>query len=430
MLDNININTENAIAIIGLGYVGLPLALAFSKQCSVIGFDVSKKRIESLSKYQDDTREVDEFELRNASNIVFTCCPDLMSKASVFIITVPTPVDDNKVPDLSMISSATELVGKVLKYGDIVIYESTVYPGTTEEFCAPILEKHSGLKFNEGFFCGYSPERVNPGDKTHSLSDIVKVTSGSTLEVAEKVDVLYRSIIDAGTYKAPSIKVAEAAKVIENTQRDLNIALMNELSIIFHRLGLNTVDVLSTAETKWNFLPFRPGLVGGHCIGVDPYYLTYKAKQVGLSPDVILAGRAVNDGMSDHVTQQFLRTLKAKTENIKTKKVLIFGLTFKENCPDTRNSKVVNLAKALQGEGVLIDVYDPWVNQEAILAEHRLNVCKDPEPQTYDGLILAVPHNEFITMGVETILTFGKPETCIFFDLKSVFPSKYSDFQL
>ena len=410
------------IGIIGLGYVGLPLAVEFGKVRSVIAFDINAKRIDELKKGEDHTLECSNSELLEAVHLNFTCNSQELLKAKIFIVTVPTPVDKANRPDLSPLIKASETVGKALKQGDIVIYESTVYPGATEEVCVPVLESVSGLKFNQDFFCGYSPERINPGDKEHRLSTIKKVTSGSTPEVADAVDQLYKQIITAGTHKASSIKVAEAAKVIENTQRDVNIALMNELSLIFHRLGIDTLEVLRAAGTKWNFLPFRPGLVGGHCIGVDPYYLTHKAQEVGYHPEVILAGRRINDSMARHVADETVKLMLRKGLAVLGSKVLVLGLTFKENCPDVRNTKVVDIVKALRTYNTHVDVYDPWIDLAEAEEEYALKCLSEPPANgEYAAIVLAVGHQQFIDLGAQGIKSYGQPNSVIY-DVKSILP--------
>ena len=412
--------TDKTIAVIGLGYVGLPLAVEFGKKRAVIGFDIKDQRVSELASGVDHTLECSAEELREAKHLSFTSDSEQLKKAQVFIVTVPTPVDKANRPDLTPLVKASETVGKVLKLGDVVIYESTVYPGATEEVCVPVLEKYSGLVFNKDFYCGYSPERINPGDKEHRLPSIRKVTSGSTAEVAECVDWLYAEIITAGTYKASSIKVAEAAKVIENTQRDVNIALMNELSLIFNKLGIDTLEVLLAAGTKWNFLPFRPGLVGGHCIGVDPYYLTHKAQELGYHPEVILAGRRINDSMAEHVADETVKLMLKKGLSVLGSKVLVLGLTFKENCPDVRNTKVVDIVKGLLAYNTLVDVYDPWVDLKEAKAEYGLNCLSSmPENNTYSAVILAVGHDQFKAMGIDGIKAFAV-ENAVIFDVKSV----------
>ena len=418
------------VAVIGLGYVGLPLAVEFGKKRDVVGFDVNHQRLSELASNIDSTQETTEKELKEAKYLSFTDDINKIKKCNCYIITVPTPVDINKLPDLSIIKQASESVGNVLKKGDIVIYESTVYPGTTEEVCVPLLEKNSSLKFNKDFFCGYSPERINPGDKEHRLTNIIKITSGSTPESAQIIDDLYNEIVEAGTHKAESIKVAEAAKVIENTQRDLNIALMNELSIIFNKMDIDTLSVLEAAGTKWNFLPFRPGLVGGHCIGVDPYYLTYKSLELGHNPEIILAGRSLNDGMSDYISTNMIKILNKK-QNVKDdKNILILGLTFKENCPDIRNTKVVDIVKALNKKTFFnVDIYDPWVDVNEAEDEYGINMLDKIDNDKYDGIILCVAHQIFLEMGIKKIKSFGKKDH-VFFDLKSIFNKEDSDFRL
>jgi UDP-N-acetyl-D-glucosamine/UDP-N-acetyl-D-galactosamine dehydrogenase len=417
------------LAVIGLGYVGLPLAVEFGKIRSVIGFDINAGRIAALEQGQDSTREVSLEELRSAKNLRFTTTLAELKECNVFIVTVPTPIDDHKQPDLTPLIKASETVGKVLKQGDIVIYESTVYPGATEEDCVPVLERYSGLKFNRDFFAGYSPERINPGDKLHRVTTIKKVTSGSTPEVADVVDSLYREIITAGTHKAPSIRVAEAAKVIENTQRDLNIALINELAIIFSRLGIDTEAVLAAAGTKWNFLPFRPGLVGGHCIGVDPYYLTHKALAVGYHPEIILAGRRLNDAMGAYVVSQLIKAMLKRRIQVDGARVLLMGLAFKENCPDLRNTRVVDIVRELADYNVACDVYDPWVDAEEAQREYGLTPVAEPVAGRYDAIILAVSHQLFHDMGLERIRSFGN-QGHVLYDLKYVFKSEESDVRL
>lgn len=423
----ISINTR--IAIIGLGYVGLPLAVEFGKKYPTVGFDINQKRVDELRDGVDVTLETDASELREATRLRFsTDCEDLRD-ANVFVVTVPTPIDEHKRPDLTPLERASETLGRVIKKGDIAVFESTVYPGATEEFCVPVIERVSGLKFNIDFFVGYSPERINPGDKAHRLTTITKVTSGSTPETADFVDALYASIITAGTHKASSIKVAEAAKVIENTQRDLNIALMNELAIIFQKLGIDTEDVLQAAGTKWNFLPFRPGLVGGHCIGVDPYYLTHKAESIGYHPHVILAGRRINDNMGAYSVSQLVKRMVKERIQVDRANVLVLGLTFKENCPDVRNTRVVDIVKELVGYNVHVDVYDPWVDPEEAKHEYGIRVVSYPSKEKYDAIVLAVAHDEFKEMGAETLREFGKP-THVLFDLKYVLPKSESDMRL
>ncbi len=417
------------ISVIGLGYVGLPLAVEFGKIRDVVGFDINNERIKELNRGIDSTLEVNNDELKNAKKLSFTNKLDNISDCNVYIVTVPTPIDSNKLPELNPLIKASKSIGKILKRDDIVIYESTVYPGATEEECVPILEKISGLVFNKDFFVGYSPERINPGDKEHRLTNIVKVTSGSTPQVADFIDNLYSSIIAAGTHKAPSIRVAEAAKVIENTQRDLNIALINELSVIFNKMNIDTEDVLKAAGTKWNFLNFRPGLVGGHCIGVDPYYLTYKAQQIGHSPEIILAGRKQNDLMGSYVAQQFIKLLSSKNIPIKKANVLVMGLSFKENCPDLRNTKVVDVIFNLESYGINVDVWDTWVDPVEAKKEFNIELISDPKPQSYDGIVLAVAHDEFINLGSDKIRELGAPKHVIY-DLKYVLNNHESDLRL
>jgi UDP-N-acetyl-D-galactosamine dehydrogenase len=419
------------IGIIGLGYVGLPLAVAFSKNQKVIGFDLNTNRITELGQFEDKTNEIGAEELRDAKkNLYLTSSSDDLKDCKIYIVTVPTPVDASKTPDLSCIRNACKTIGKYLKEGDVVIFESTVYPGATEEVAVPILEQVSRLKFNINFYCGYSPERANPGDKVHRLTNIIKVTSGSTHESALAIDELYKSIIKAGTYRATSIKVAEAAKVIENTQRDLNIALINELSLIFSKMQIDTNEVLSAASTKWNFLNFKPGLVGGHCIGVDPYYLTHKAQELGYIPDVILAGRRINDQMGKYVASVVLKFFLQKDLNVKGRKILILGFTFKEDCPDIRNTKVFDIVKELKEMHFQVDIYDPLVNSEDVLSEYGLDVLNQfPGSCNYDGILLAVPHQQLLELGIDRIKSLGVNEA-LFFDLKGIYPRSHSDFRL
>jgi UDP-N-acetyl-D-galactosamine dehydrogenase len=418
------------IGIIGLGYVGLPLAVEFGKVRPVIGFDINSKRVAELQAGQDHTLECSPQELAEAKHLRFSSTAQDLQQVQIFIVTVPTPVDQANRPDMTPLVKASETVGKVLKAGDIVIYESTVYPGATEEVCVPVLEKFSGLKFNQDFFCGYSPERINPGDKEHRLPTIKKVTSGSTPAIAKEVDQLYKEIITAGTYKASSIRVAEAAKVIENTQRDVNIALMNELSLIFKKLGIDTLEVLQAAGTKWNFLPFRPGLVGGHCIGVDPYYLTHKAQEVGYHPEVILAGRRINDSMACHVADETIKLMLRKNLSVLGSKVLVLGLTFKENCPDVRNTKVVDIVKALRGYNAHVDVYDPWIDINEAEHEYGLQcLAQVPAPGQYAAIVLAVGHDQFLAMGEQGIKAWGQPGA-VLYDVKSILPLGAADGRL
>ena len=421
--------TDFRLAIIGLGYVGLPLAIEFGKQRSVVGFDINQARVDELKSGQDHTLEVSPEELKAAQHLSFTTRPDDLRVCNCFIVTVPTPIDEHKQPDLIPLLKASETIGKVLKSGDVVIYESTVYPGATEEDCVPILEKYSNLKFNHEFFVGYSPERINPGDKEHRVTTIKKVTSGSTPAIAHLVDELYRQIITAGTHKAASIRVAEAAKVIENTQRDINIALINELALIFNKMGIDTEAVLEAAGSKWNFLPFRPGLVGGHCIGVDPYYLTHKAQAVGYHPEIILAGRRLNDSMGAYVANQLIKAMIKRRIQIEGARVLVMGLTFKENCPDLRNTRVVDIVAELHDYHCTVDIYDPWVSIAEAEREYGISPVQQPDSAAYDGIILAVAHREFKTMGVETIRGFGRSNHVIY-DLKYLFPADATDFRL
>lgn len=422
-------NDNSTLAVIGLGYVGLPLAAEFGKHRAVIGFDIKPDRIAELRAGRDHTREVPPEELSEARHLSLTADPADLTAATIFIVTVPTPIDAHKQPDLTPLIKASETVGRALKKGDIVIYESTVYPGATEEDCVPVLERVSGLTYNVDFFCGYSPERINPGDKAHRLTTIRKVTSGSTPEVADRVDALYASIITAGTYKAESIRVAEAAKVIENTQRDLNIALINELAIIFNRMGIDTEAVLKAAGTKWNFLPFRPGLVGGHCIGVDPYYLTHKAEALGYHPQVILAGRRINDGMGAYVAGQMVKAMLKRRIHVDGARVLVLGLTFKENCPDLRNTRVVDVVEELRDFGCLVDVHDPWADADEARHEYGLDLIGTPEAGAYDGVVLAVAHDVFRAAGPATLRGYGR-DAGVFCDLKSVFAHDDSDLRL
>jgi UDP-N-acetyl-D-galactosamine dehydrogenase len=417
------------IAIIGLGYVGLPLAVEFGKIIETKGFDINKKRVEELKKGKDSTLEVEPENLVTAAKLTYTNNLEDLKDSNFFIVTVPTPVDKNKTPDLSPLVSASQMLGKIIKKNDIVVYESTVYPGATEEVCIPEIEKVSGLKFNKDFFAGYSPERINPGDKEHRVTNIVKVTSGSTPETAETVDNIYKKIILAGTHKASSIKVAEASKVIENTQRDLNIALINELAIIFDKMKIDTEEVLKAAGTKWNFLNFKPGLVGGHCIGVDPYYLTFKAQEIGYHPEIILAGRRINDKMGAYVVSRVVKEMVKKKIHVHGSNILIMGLTFKENCPDLRNTKVVDIIEEFKDYNAEIDIYDPWVDENEALHEYGLSLTKELKENTYDTIILAVAHDDFKNIGIEKIKKFGKSENIIF-DMKHLFPSNCVDGRL
>ncbi len=422
-------NTLPTVAVIGLGYVGLPLAVEFGKHRPVIGFDIRHERIAELRGGSDHTLETTAEELVEAKHLSFTADPADLARASIYIVTVPTPIDASKRPDLTPLIRASETLGRVLKRGDIVIYESTVYPGATEEDCVPVLERISGLKFNEDFFAGYSPERINPGDKTHRLTTIRKVTSGSTPEIAETVDALYASIVTAGTYKARSIRVAEAAKVIENTQRDLNIALINELAIIFNRMDIDTEAVLEAAGTKWNFLPFRPGLVGGHCIGVDPYYLTHKAEAIGYRPEIILAGRRLNDSMGAYVAEQLVKAMLKQRIHVNGSRVLLLGLTFKENCPDLRNTRVVDVIAELESYGVEVDVHDPWASATEAREEYGLDLVAEPKEGAYDGIVLVVAHDQFRGIGAADIRKWGR-DPHVLYDIKYSFDSGESDIRL
>jgi len=418
------------IAVIGLGYVGLPLAVEFGKLRPVTGFDINVERIAALSEGRDATLEVDPAEFAEARHIAFTGDPAALKQCGVFIVTVPTPVDRANRPDLTALCKATETVARAMSKGAVVVYESTVYPGCTRDVCVPILERLSGLTFNRDFFVGYSPERANPGDREHRLTTITKVTSGSMPEAAEAIDRLYGQVVRAGTHKASSIEVAEAAKVIENTQRDLNIALMNELSIIFGRLGIDTLEVLAAAQTKWNFLPFRPGLVGGHCIGVDPYYLTFRAQELGYHPEVILAGRRINDGMGRHVADQVARLMMRKGFPVVGSRILVLGLAFKENCPDLRNSKAADVVKELQEYNAHVDVWDPWVSAEECRHEFGIDcLTQAPQPGDYDGIVVAVGHRQFAELGVAGIRALGRPGA-VLYDVKGVFPRAGTDGRL
>ena len=420
---------DKKIAIIGLGYVGLPLAVGFGKKFDTIGFDINIHRINELLSGIDTTLECSSGELKEAIKLSYSAEVERLKSADVYIVTVPTPINEHKQPDLTPLIKACEMLGNVINKGDVIIYESTVYPGATEEECIPVVENVSGLKYNQDFFAGYSPERINPGDKEHRLTNILKVTSGSTPEIAEFVDQLYRSIITAGTYKASSIQVAEAAKVIENTQRDLNIALINELAVIFNKLNIDTEEVLKAAGTKWNFLPFRPGLVGGHCIGVDPYYLTHKAQAIGYNPEVILAGRRINDGMATYVVSQLTKTMIKQKLQINGANVLVMGLTFKENCPDIRNTKVVDILSELQEYEMNVDVYDPWVNPEAAFNEYGVQLIEYPKVKHYSAVIFAVAHNQFKEMNNEAILNLMRNEHVIY-DLKYMIAPEIVDIRL
>ena len=417
------------LAVVGLGYVGLPLAVEFGKQRAVIGFDIDLVRIEALKKGHDHTLEVNAEELALATGLQFTADYRDLVNANVFIVTMPTPIDEFKQPDLTPLIRASETIGSILKKGDLVIYESTVYPGVTEEICVPELERVSGLRFNLDFFAGYSPERINPGDKEHRFTSIKKVTSGSTPEIARLVDTLYRQVVTAGTHCAPSIKVAEASKVIENTQRDVNIALINEFARIFNRLGIDVEDVLNAAGTKWNFLPFRPGLVGGHCIGVDPYYLTQKAQSIGYYPEIILAGRRINDSMGSYVVAQLVKAMTRKRIHVKGARVLVMGFSFKENCPDLRNTRIVDVVRELEEYHVKVDVYDPWIDKQEAADEHQIYPIQEPVEGAYDAIILAVAHRQFIEMGISSIRALGQPEH-VLYDLKYIFPAAQTDLRL
>jgi UDP-N-acetyl-D-galactosamine dehydrogenase len=417
------------LGIVGLGYVGLPLAVEFGRSRSVVGFDINQCRIDELSKGTDATLETTPEDLAAATHLSYTTNIDDLRACNCYIITVPTPIDAYKRPDLTPLLKASESVGRVLKQNDIVIYESTVYPGCTEEDCVPVLERCSGLRFNQDFFCGYSPERINPGDKEHRITTIKKVTSGSTSQVADLVDNLYNEIITVGTHKAENIKVAEAAKVIENTQRDLNIALINELALIFSKLGIDTDAVLRAAGSKWNFLPFRPGLVGGHCIGVDPYYLTHKAQAIGYQPEIILAGRRLNDSMSAYVAAQLVKAMSCKRIPVGGARVLVMGLTFKENCPDLRNTRVVDIVTELKDYQCTVDVFDPWVASAEAQIEYDITPVEEPQPDRYEAIILAVAHDQFVAMGAAAIRALGKPDA-ILYDLKSVLPAQDADLRL
>ena len=417
------------IAIIGLGYVGLPLAVEFGKKVSVIGFDIHQKRIDELRSGQDHTLEVSPEELAQSTHLQYSAHLDDLKDCNFFIVTVPTPIDEFKQPDLTPLIKASESIGQVLNVGNIVVYESTVYPGATEEVCIPVLEKVSGLKFNKDFYAGYSPERINPGDKLHRVTNILKITSGSTPEVADFVDQVYNLVIEAGTHKASSIKVAEAAKVIENTQRDVNIALINELAIIFNKMGIDTEAVLQAAGTKWNFLPFRPGLVGGHCIGVDPYYLTHKAQAIGYHPEIILAGRRLNDSMGTYVVTQLVKGMIQKRIQVEGAKVLVLGLSFKENCPDIRNTKITDIVTELNEYHMDVDVYDPWVDVQEAEHEYGITPVQSVNTDTYDAVILAVAHDQFKAMGADEIRALGK-EQHVLYDLKYVLDAMESDIRL
>ena len=417
------------IAMIGLGYVGLPLAVEFGKKYSTIGFDINETRINELKGGVDNTLEVEPELLATADKLSYTCNTNDIKDCNIYIVTVPTPIDKHKRPDLTPLIKASELLGPILTQDDIVIYESTVYPGATEEVCIPILEKLSGLRFNEGFFAGYSPERINPGDKEHRVTTILKVTSGSTEEVADFVDELYASIITAGTHKASSIQVAEAAKVIENTQRDVNIALINELALIFNKLDIDTLEVLEAAGTKWNFLPFRPGLVGGHCISVDPFYLTHKAQEIGYHPQVILSGRQINDGMGAYVAETVVKMMTQRKIHVVGANILMMGLAFKENCPDLRNTRVVDIIEELESYHANVDIYDPWVNADEAEHEYGLRTIEKPKSDHYDAIIMAVGHQEFLDMGADEIRALGHKDH-VLYDVKCVLPKEKVDARL
>ena len=417
------------IAVVGLGYVGLPLAVEFGKQYTTIGFDINQSRVSDLVAGIDVTGECTKTEMVTSTKLSFCSDEEGLRSANVYIVTVPTPIDIHKNPDLRPLIKASQMIGKFLQPEDVVIYESTVYPGATEEVCIPVLEAVSSLKFNEDFFAGYSPERINPGDKTHRLTSIKKVTSGSNSKIRSFVDNLYDSIITAGTHSASSLKVAEAAKVIENTQRDLNIALINELAIIFGKLGIDTNEVLEAAGTKWNFLPFRPGLVGGHCIGVDPYYLTYKAQSIGYHPEVILSGRKINDGMGTYVANQLIKAMINKKINVAESKILIMGITFKENCPDIRNSRVVDIVSELNNYGVMVEVYDPYALKKEVKEAHDIEMISDIKERTYDGIIVTVAHDEFIETDIDVIRSYCT-KSAVIYDLKSIYDRFQVDIQL
>lgn len=416
------------IAVIGLGYVGLPLAVEFAKKYPVVGFDISAPRITELRQGRDSSLEVEPEELK-AVDMVYTDQLEDLRGSNVYIVTVPTPIDEYKTPDLRPLVSASQAVGQIIGKGDVVIYESTVYPGATEDDCIPVIEEVSGLKFNVDFFAGYSPERINPGDKEHRVTTIKKVTSGSNPDIADFVDGLYASIITAGTHKASSIKVAEAAKVIENTQRDVNIALINELAMIFNKLGIDTEEVLKAAGTKWNFLPFRPGLVGGHCIGVDPYYLTHKAQAIGYHPAMILAGRRINDGMGSHVAGSVVKLMLQRGMAVNGGKALVMGLTFKENCPDLRNTRVTDIIDEMQSYGMQIDVWDPWVDKQEANHEYGITPIEEPAAGQYDSIVVAVGHQQFVELGLDKIRALGKPNAVVF-DVKYLFPASATDGRL
>lgn len=429
MVQNPFTRSPARIAVIGLGYVGLPLAVAFAADHDVVGFDLSAARVAELARHEDRTLEVGPEALRAATRLGFSDDPAALAGCNVFIVTVPTPIDDHKRPDLSALMAASRTVGQAIGAGGVVIYESTVYPGATEEDCVPLVADVSGLAFNSDFFAGYSPERANPGDPTHRLADIVKVTAGSTPEAADFVDALYASVVRAGTYRASSIRVAEAAKVIENTQRDLNIALVNEFALIFRRLGIDTQEVLAAAATKWNFLNFRPGLVGGHCIGVDPYYLTHKAEAAGYRPEVILAGRRINDGMGGYVARELVKEMIRRSLPVKGARVLVMGLAFKENTPDLRNTRVIDIVRELTDYGVTVDVWDPWIDADGAREEYGLELVEDPPAGAYDGVVVAVAHRQFVALGPARIRGFGRPDAVVF-DVKAMLAKDESDLRL
>lgn len=414
------------LAIIGLGYVGLPLAVEFGKKFPTIGFDINTSRIEELNNSIDQTLEVASDDIKEASKLIFTSDPEKLRAPNVYIVTVPTPINSNNDPDLSFLESACQMIGQNLNANDIVVFESTVYPGATEEVCIPILENESGLVFNNDFFCGYSPERINPGDKKHKLKNIVKVVSGSTNQTANFLEELYGEIIEAGIHKASSIKVAEAAKIIENTQRDINIALMNELSLIFKKMNISTQEVLEAAETKWNFLPFAPGLVGGHCIGVDPYYLTYKAREIGYRPEIILAGRKINDEMADVIAKEIINIAKKKKINPNSSAALVMGMTFKQDCPDIRNTKVVDLVSQLKAQGMKVDIYDPWVDKEEAKKEYGIELIDEIQNGFYQVIVIAVPHEKFYDLGLERIRKYGDQDAFVY-DIRYLFRSNQID---
>ncbi|HWE47683.1 MAG TPA: nucleotide sugar dehydrogenase [Caulobacteraceae bacterium] len=417
------------IGVIGLGYVGLPLAVEFGRLYDTVGYDYNSTRVNELRDGHDRTRETDAETIGRATRLSVSDAPEALARCTVFIVTVPTPVDAARTPDLGPLLDATRTVGRLLKKGDVVVYESTVYPGATEEVCVPVLEAESQLKFNTDFFCGYSPERINPGDRKHQLTTIVKVTSGSTPETADFVDALYASIVPAGTHKTSSIRVAEAAKVIENTQRDVNIALINELAMIFNRLGIDSLEVLEAAGSKWNFLPFRPGLVGGHCIGVDPYYLTYKAQEIGYHAQMILAGRRINDAMGDYVADQVLRLMARRKINAVGARVLLLGFAFKENCPDIRNTRVIDIIQALRQYGVTVDVHDPWICADDAVHEYGVELTDAPGKGVYDAVVLAVAHREFVDLGADALRAYGRPGA-VLYDVKSALPRDSVDARL